>query len=59
MEQATFLARPRQTNCQQEPAYPGHETVVCALRAPELLCHLATPQCPIEGPHRWDECGEV
>ena len=49
--------RPTQTNCQQEPRYPGAETVVCSIRYPHLTSHLAHAECPIEGPHTIAECG--
>ena len=51
--------RPRQTNCQQEPSYPDHETVVFSIRFPDLTAHSKSSRCPIEEPHLISECGEV
>lgn len=45
-------------NCQHEPPYPGHRTVVCTLRDPELVAHRASPECAREAPHPVAECGE-
>jgi hypothetical protein len=47
------------TNCQQEPGYPGVETVCCSLRAPNTLCHAPTSRCAIQEPHAWADCAEV
>lgn len=49
--------RPAPRNCQQEPPYPGLDTVVFSLRAPDLVAHLAREDCPIETPHPIAECG--
>jgi hypothetical protein len=46
------------TNCQQEPSYPGAETVVFSIRFPELTCHRPTKRCQIEAPHAIAECDE-
>ena len=53
-------ARPRQTNCEQEPAYPGMPTVVWSFRFPDhdLTVHLATDRCALEYPHPIAECAE-
>lgn len=51
-------ARPRQTNCQQEPNYPDQVTVIMVLGAPALTCHVATELCKIECPHSVVICGE-
>lgn len=51
-----ILPRPVQRNCQQEPPFPGADTVVASLRYPELTSHLAHPECPHEGPHPVAEC---
>lgn len=45
-------------NCQQEPAYPGAETVVFSIRDPDLTYHRPSPLCAINEPHRIGECGE-
>ncbi len=50
------LMRGPQWNCQQEPAYYGHETVVFCLRAPDMCAHLKSPVCPIEEPHAIADC---
>lgn len=50
--------RPAQTNCQQEPPYPDHATVVFTIREPEWTAHAASSRCAIEEPHRIDDCGE-
>jgi hypothetical protein len=50
-------SRPAQYDCQIEPTYPDHETVVFAIRFPDGVCHLAHPQCSIEAPHLITECG--
>jgi hypothetical protein len=52
------MERPAQTNCANEPAYPGHDTVVFALSAPDMTAHLATERCTEECPHLIAECGE-
>ena len=52
------LSRPKQTNCQQEPSYPDHETVVFAMIAPDMTCHLPSSRCTIQEPHLIRECGE-
>lgn len=50
------MKRPRQTNCQQEPSYPEHDTVIASIRYPDLTCHLPTDVCSIEEPHNVSEC---
>lgn len=50
--------RPAPTNCQQEPPYPEHETVVCSLRYPDLTAHLPSERCATQEPHPIPECGE-
>jgi hypothetical protein len=49
--------RPQQSDCQTEPHYPGADTVVFSFRSPEWLCHDRRPDCPHEGPHRFNDCG--
>lgn len=49
--------RPLQQNCQIEPSYPDHETVIASIRDPELTCHLPQERCTIQEPHRIAECG--
>lgn len=51
-------SRPKQTNCQQEPTYPDHQTVVFSIRYPDMTCHLRTDLCPTEHPHLIEECEE-
>lgn len=53
-----MIDRPHQTNCQQEPSYPGLTTAVFSIRFPELTVHRTTSMCPIEAPHPISECGE-
>ena len=50
--------RPPQTNGQQEPGYPEHETVVYSIRYGNLTAHRPRPRCMIEAPHMITECGE-
>jgi hypothetical protein len=45
------------TNCQQEPGYPGADTVVMSIRFPDLTCHYPAPDCRIQEPHQVAECG--
>ena len=52
------MERPRQVNCQNEPPYPEHETVVFALGYPEWTAHQESVRCVKGYPHRADECGE-
>lgn len=50
--------RPRQTNCQNEPPYLGHDTVLFLLYAPDITAHSANhPDCEIEIVHNVTECG--
>jgi hypothetical protein len=51
------MNRPRQTNCQQEPAYPGADTVVFSIRDPMMTVHRKRDDCPIEEPHSIVDCG--
>ena len=46
------------TNCQQEPGYPRHRTVVFSIRYPDMTGHLPSRRCKIKGPHLIAECGE-
>jgi hypothetical protein len=50
--------RPKQTNCQNEPAYSEHATVAFFIRYPDMTCHTVTSHCCIEGPHLIAECKE-
>lgn len=52
-----MMRRPRQTDCQSEPGYPGADTIVFSLRYPDLTCHLPHPECEIQEPHLIAECG--
>ena len=49
--------REKPRNCQQEPAYPNHETVVFCLCAPDMTAHNTAAECQIEHPHQISECG--
>jgi hypothetical protein len=49
--------REKPQNCQAEPPYPGHDTVIVALRDPNMTAHSQRPDCPIEHPHLISECG--
>lgn len=53
-----MTVRPKQRDCQFEPPYPDHDTVLFSIRFPEMVGHLASARCPIEEPHRIEECGE-
>lgn len=44
--------RPKQTNCQQEPAYPDHETVVFSIRFPDYYLHESDNGCEAR---KWDD----
>lgn len=46
------------TNCQNEPAYPDHDTVVFCLSAPDMTAHLRSAHCKTEHPHLITECRE-
>lgn len=50
--------RPCQTNCQQEPAYPGDPTVVFAMLDPGTTAHRPSKLCAIQVPHAIAECRE-
>lgn len=50
--------RPKQRDCQNEPTYPDHETVVFSIRSPDMVAHLATGRCEKEYLHLIKECGE-
>ena len=50
--------RPKQTDCQIEPSYPDHDTVLMSFRDPEWVAHLATDRCSTECPHLMIDCGE-
>jgi hypothetical protein len=44
-------------NCRHEPHYPSHETVTFSIAYPDMTCHHAHLECPIEEPHMMAECG--
>lgn len=50
--------RPAPSDCRQEPPYPGLETVLFSIRAPEMTGHQPTDRCSREEPHAITECGE-
>jgi hypothetical protein len=45
-------------NAQHEPAYPGADTVVLSIRAPNMVAHSTSERCGLEVPHLISECGE-
>jgi hypothetical protein len=53
-----MMPRNDPTNCQNEPGYPDHATVIMSIRYPELVCHSLRLRCVIQEPHRINECGE-
>lgn len=53
-----MIERDAPTNCQQEPNYPNHETVIISMRYPDLTGHRVTARCAIQEPHAITECGE-
>ncbi len=52
------MKRSKQTDCQIEPAYLNHSTVLWAFYDPDWVCHQASKRCSIECPHLMSECGE-
>lgn len=50
--------RPKQTDCQIEPSFPDHATVLFSIRFPDLVGHLPTLRCSIQEPHHIDDCQE-
>jgi hypothetical protein len=50
--------RPRQRDCQFEPAYPGEETVVFALGDPDKVVHGFMGRCVVTWPHPISGCAE-
>jgi hypothetical protein len=44
--------RPKQTNCQNEPSYPDHETVVFSIRFPDYYLGETDGELEVK---RWDE----
>lgn len=57
-EERQQISRSAPTNCQQEPNYPAHVTVIASLRYPDLTCHLPSGRCTTQEPHPITECGE-
>ncbi|KKL72684.1 hypothetical protein LCGC14_2082490 [marine sediment metagenome] len=56
----TVMYRPEPSDCQHEPPYPAHETVMVALCDPSLVVHADHDrQCRRQGPHPWKDCGHV
>jgi hypothetical protein len=53
-----LMERRKQTDCKNEPGYPGIDTVVFSMSAPDLTAHFKTIRCSIECPHFISECGE-
>ena len=51
------MNRPKQLNCQNEPPYPMHETVIFSFRDPYWLIHNKRDDCKIECPHHISDCG--
>lgn len=52
------MMRPKQTDCQIEPNYPEHATVLWSFRFPELVAHLPTLRCSTQEPHKIEDCKE-
>jgi hypothetical protein len=52
--------RPVQRDCRNEPAYPGMDTVVFLMWAPDypLTVHAKTELCQMDYPHEIEKCGE-
>lgn len=46
------------SNCQNEPPYPHDATVVFALSAPDMTCHMASDRCSLDYPHYILDCKE-
>lgn len=44
-EEKKLTPRPKQTNCQHEPPYPDHETVVFSIRFPDDYLHESENGC--------------
>lgn len=44
-EKKELTKRPKQTNCQNEPPYPDHETVVFSIIHPEYYLHESEEIC--------------
>ena len=51
------MFRSKQTNCQNEPIYSEHKTVVFVIAYPEYTCHTKTKECQIKYPHLIIDCG--
>lgn len=51
-----LTARPAPVNCQVEPPYPHHDTVLMSFVNPELTAHRANTECSEESPHSTHEC---
>lgn len=54
-----MIERPKQRNCQQEPPYPGADTIIMSIRDPEWVLHKRCDECPCEYPHLWDRCAKT
>lgn len=50
--------RNKQSNCQIEPSFPNHETVLMSFKDPNLVIHLPSKRCNIIYPHNISICGE-
>src|ERR1700683_5354287 len=52
------LKREEPRNLQAEPPYPGLHTACMSIRFPEWTSHRRSKRCPIEEPHKVEDCGE-
>lgn len=54
----TTFKRSKQIDCQIEPAYLNHRTVLMSFRDPDWVAHDRSKRCTIESPHLMKDCGE-
>ena len=54
---AILKKRETPTNLSHEPDYPGLETVLFCISAPDMTAHPRHKDCEIECPHLISECG--
>ncbi len=50
------LKRETPKNCQHEPDYPFHDTVVISFKNPDYCVHKKDIDCNIEYPHKITDC---
>ncbi len=58
LDGAAAVTRGAPQNCRVEPPFPGLQTVVSTLSAPDLVAHGRSRRCPVEEPHPISTCGE-